>query len=206
MTSPNPRPGSRFLLVAALVAAAGCSPDAPKAPTPVAPVSAPAVPAAPAAPTAPAAPAAPEAPSAPAAPSAPGVTTVDAGVPGDGMAVTVHRLSNGMTVYLSENHEQPRLDAWVTVRAGGAKDPPDATGMAHYLEHMQFKGTTKIGTLDWQAEKPHLDRITALYDELFRATDPEKRKELYAEIDKENQEASKFAVPNEFDRINDQIG
>ena len=135
-----------------------------------------------------------------------GVQTVDAGVPGDPMGVTVHRLANGMTVMLSVNREEPRIDAWITIRAGGAKDPADATGMAHYLEHMQFKGTPRLGTLDWAQEKPHLDRITALYEELFGTRDPDRRKALYAEIDAENQAASQFAVPNEFDRLYDALG
>ncbi|MCE9636545.1 MAG: insulinase family protein [Planctomycetes bacterium] len=140
------------------------------------------------------------------APAKPAVTTVDAGVPGDAMGVTVHKLSNGMTVMLSENHEEPRIEAWITTRAGGAKDPADATGMAHYLEHMQFKGTTRLGTLDWQKEKPHLDRIQQIYEELFHTTDADKRKALYAEIDRENQAASQYEVPNEFDRVYDQLG
>jgi predicted Zn-dependent peptidase len=217
MTSSKSRGARRFVLVvaAALAPAAGCASDDTPVPMPQ-PVAdaAPGVPAAPSAPANPTAPAAPAAPTAPTAPAAPvaavaavaPVATVDAGVPGDPMGVTVHRLSNGMTVYLSENHEEPRLDAWITTRAGGAKDPADATGMAHYLEHMQFKGTSKLGTLDWEKEKPHLDRITAIYEELFRTKDEAKRKELYAEIDRENQEASKYVVPNEFDRIGDQIG
>lgn len=149
--------------------------------------------------------AAPETETAPAEP-APRIAIADPGVPGDPMGVTVHRLANGITVMLSENHEEPRVEAWITVRAGGAKDPADATGMAHYLEHMQFKGTPRIGTLDWAAEKPHLDRITQIYDELFATTDDAKRAELYAAIDAANQEASKHAVPNELDRLYDALG
>jgi len=124
----------------------------------------------------------------------------------DPMGVSVHVLSNGVTVMLSENHEEPRFDAWITTRAGGAKDPADATGMAHYLEHMQFKGTPLLGTMDWAAEKPHLDRITELYDELFTTTDEAKRKELYAAIDAENQQAAQYAVPNEFDNLYGALG
>jgi predicted Zn-dependent peptidase len=201
MTSPTSRPVLRSLLAAGLLAAAaGCTSDAADTP----PEAAPAAPGD-AGPSSPGKPAAPQ-PAGAAEPAKTGVTTIDAGVPGDGMGVTIHRLSNGIVVYLSENHEQPRLDVWMTTRAGGAKDPADATGMAHYLEHMLFKGSPRIGTLDWEKEKPHLDRITALYDELFGTTDPAKRTELYAAIDRENQEASKYAVPNEFDRIGDQIG
>ena len=116
----------------------------------------------------------PNAPIAPVAPVAAkptlpaGVTLVSAPLPTDPMGVSIYKLGNGMSVMLSENHETPRLDAWITVRAGSAKDPADATGMAHYLEHMQFKGTDRLGTLNWEAEKPHLDRI------VFRSTLPER--------------------------------
>ncbi len=135
-----------------------------------------------------------------------GVTLVSAGVPGDPMAVSTYKLSNGMTVMLSVNRESPRIDAWITTRAGSAKDPADATGMAHYLEHMQFKGTDRLGTLNWEAEKAHLDRISELYDELHRTSDQAKRDALYAEIDAENQKASPNAVPNELDRLYDGLG
>ncbi|MCG3135452.1 MAG: hypothetical protein HMLKMBBP_03108 [Planctomycetes bacterium] len=135
-----------------------------------------------------------------------GVTVVDAGDPADPMGVSTYRLSNGFTVMLSVNRESPRIETWITVRAGSAKDPADATGMAHYLEHMQFKGSPRLGTRDWEKEKVHLDRITALYEELFSATDEAKRKDLYARIDAENQEASKYAIANEFDRLYDGLG
>src|SRR6185295_17896827 len=88
-------------------------------------------------------------------------------VPDDPMGVVVKKLANGFTVMVSENHESPRAECWITTRAGSAKDPADATGLAHYLEHMNFKGTSKLGTLDWEKEKVHLDKITQLYDELF---------------------------------------
>lgn len=127
-------------------------------------------------------------------------------VESDPLGVVVHQLSNGMTVMLSPNREEPRISTQITVRTGSAKDPADATGLAHYLEHMLFKGTTELGTIDWEAEKPHLDAITALYDELFETTDPARRAELYAQIDSHNVEASKYSVPNEFDQLYDNIG
>lgn len=127
--------------------------------------------------------------------------TNDAPLPEDGLGVTVHRLSNGMTVYLSPNRQEPRVSYEIAVRAGSRHDPLEATGMAHYLEHMQFKGTARLGTIDYAREKPHLDRIESLYDRLFQAHDPEKRKQLYAEIDKESQAAARYASPNEFDKL-----
>lgn len=122
------------------------------------------------------------------------------------MRVTVHRLSNGLTVYLSPNSQEPRVAAQIAVRAGAAQDPADSTGMAHYLEHMLFKGSRRLGTLDYEKEKRHLDRIEAAYEELFLEKDPERRKALYARIDAENILASQFAVPNELDRLYRSLG
>lgn len=145
-------------------------------------------------------------PTAPAPSDAKPYELVQSPLPDDPMGVWIYRLANGTTVMLSENREEPRIDGWMTVRAGSAKDPADATGMAHYLEHMQFKGTSRLGTLDWEREKPHLDEITRLYDELFHATEPEKRDALYARIDAANQEASKYAVASELDKLYDGLG
>jgi predicted Zn-dependent peptidase len=127
-------------------------------------------------------------------------------VEGDPMGVVVKKLPNGLTLMLSENHEEPKIACWITTRAGSAKDPAEATGLAHYLEHMNFKGTSKLGTTDWAQEKPHLDKITALYDVLFQTTDPAKRKELYNQIDAENQAATQFEVMNEFDTMYSGMG
>jgi predicted Zn-dependent peptidase len=137
-----------------------------------------------------------------AAPPAP----ADVGVEGDPMGVVVRKLPNGLTLMLSENHDAPRITCWITTRAGSAKDPAEATGLAHYLEHMNFKGTSKLGTTDFAQEKPHLDRITALYDVLFQTKDPAERAKLYKQIDAENQEATKFEVMNEFDTLYKGLG
>lgn len=147
-----------------------------------------------------------EAPRAPEAPRAAETPAVAPAVAGDPMGVVVKKLANGLTLMVSENHEEPRAECWITTRAGSAKDPADATGLAHYLEHMNFKGTSKLGTMDWEKEKPHLDRITELYDELFRTTDAAKRDELYKAIDAENVAASAFEVPNEIDSLYDGLG
>jgi len=137
----------------------------------------------------------------------PGVTDVQAQpLADDPLQATVHKLSNGLTVYLSVNHQQPRITAWVAVRTGSKNDPSATTGLAHYLEHMLFKGTTHFGTTDYQKEKPYLDRITELYEEHFHATDPAKREELYKEIDRQNLEAVKFEIPNEIDKMYRQLG
>jgi predicted Zn-dependent peptidase len=125
---------------------------------------------------------------------------------GDPMGVTIHRLANGLTVYLSPNKQDPRITAWIAVRAGGAQDPADSTGMAHYLEHMLFKGSHKLGTLNYEAEKPYLQKASDLYDKLFATNDPAKRKEIYAEIDKQNQAAAQYAVPNEMPKAYKALG
>ncbi|MEW6751150.1 MAG: insulinase family protein [Candidatus Latescibacterota bacterium] len=126
--------------------------------------------------------------------------------PDDPMQVHVYRLDNGLTVYLTENHEEPRFYAEVAVRAGSKQDPPEATGMAHYMEHMLFKGTDDIGTVDYEAEKAHLDSIAALYEEHFHATDPTQRAAIYAQINQQNQKAAQYAIPNELDRLYSGMG
>jgi len=124
----------------------------------------------------------------------------------DPMATHIYELANGLTVYLSENREEPRFYAEIAVRAGSKHDPADATGLAHYLEHLLFKGTQQMGTLDYEAEKPHLERITELYESHFRETDPVRRDAIYAEINAESREAARYAVANEIDKIYNAMG
>ena len=112
----------------------------------------------------------------------------------DPMRVHVYRLDNGLTVYLSENHQEPRFYAEILVRAGSKHDPDDATGIAHYLEHMLFKGSGRIGTLDYESERKHLDRIVALYEEHFTERFEPRRREIYAEINREAQAAAQAAA------------
>src|SRR5882724_196093 len=126
--------------------------------------------------------------------------------PKDPMAVQIYELDNGLKVYLTENHETPRFEAQIAVRAGSKNDPPESTGLAHYLEHMLFKGTTRIGTLDYAMEKPHLDRILELYEQHFHETEPEKRKAIYAAINLESQAAARYEIPNEMDKLYKAMG
>ena len=127
-------------------------------------------------------------------------------LPGDPMGVHIYRLKNGLEVYLSENHDTPRFFAEMAVRTGSKYDPVDSTGLAHYMEHLLFKGSQRLGTADFAQEKPWLDRIDALYEEHFHATDPEKRRALYLQINQASEEAAKFAVPNELDRVYKAMG
>lgn len=119
----------------------------------------------------------------------------------DAMQVRVYQLDNGLTVYLSRNAEAPRFYAEIAVRAGSTTDPSDCTGLAHYLEHLLFKGTKKMGTLDYEKEKPYLAKITQLYEQHFKETDAAKRKAIYQEINNISKEAAKYAVANDIDRI-----
>ncbi|MBU6400073.1 MAG: insulinase family protein [Verrucomicrobia bacterium] len=126
--------------------------------------------------------------------------------PADKMAVHIYRLDNGLTVYLTENHEAPRFYAEIATRAGSKEDPAESTGLAHYLEHMLFKGTQQMGTLDYAKEQPYLDRISELYEEHFRASDPARRKAIYAEINHQAQLASQYEIPNEIDKLYKAMG
>ena len=122
----------------------------------------------------------------------------------DPTRTTIHRLSNGMTVYISPDKQAPTIVAHIAVRAGGAQDPQLSTGLAHYLEHMLFKGTSKLGTLDYQQEKPHLDKIAALYADLRKPGADRAR--VLGEIDAETQKSAAYAVPNELDQLYARMG
>ena len=116
----------------------------------------------------------------------------------ESLAVKTFTLSNGMEVWINEDHSLPKAFGSVVVKAG-AKDCP-GTGIAHYFEHIMFKGTEKIGTLDYAAEKPYLDSIAVLYDRLAEVPEAE-RGTIQKEINRLNIAASRFAVPNEFDNL-----
>ena len=131
---------------------------------------------------------------------------LDAPLPADPMAVTIHRLPNGLTVYLSPYHQEPRISAWIATRAGARHDASDSTGMAHYLEHMLFKGSADLGTSDFAREKPLLDKVSALYEKLFTAQDPAARQAIYKEIDGYNVQASTYIIPNELAQAYRQMG
>lgn len=124
----------------------------------------------------------------------------------DPLHAAIYRLDNGLEVHITENHDTPRFYAEIAVRAGSKNDPPETTGLAHYFEHLMFKGTPRMGTLDYEKEKVHLDRITELYEQHFREQDAEKRKEIYKQIDAEAQLAAQYAVPNEIDRVYNEMG
>ena len=117
-----------------------------------------------------------------------------------------YTLKNGLTVILSENTKEPSIQYRMAVRAGSNTDPRTATGLAHYLEHLLFKGTDRFGTMDYAKEKPLLTKIEGLYEKYHATTDPAKRKEIYAEIDKTSGEASNYSIANEYDKMMKSIG
>lgn len=115
-------------------------------------------------------------------------------------------LDNGLNVYLTKNTETPRFRAEIAVHAGSKMDPADATGIAHYLEHMLFKGTENFGTTDFANEKIVLDKINQTYDLRFNEKDPKKRADYQKQINKLSVEASKYAIPNEIDALYSKLG
>ncbi len=127
-------------------------------------------------------------------------------VPADPMKSRFYTLKNGLTVILTVNKKEPRIAALIPVRAGSKTDPATHTGLAHYLEHMMFKGTDKYGSLDWNKEKPLLDSINALYEQYNHSTDSATRAAIYRNIDKVSGEAAKFAIANEYDKMMSSMG
>lgn len=127
-------------------------------------------------------------------------------VKGDPMGTMVYTLDNGLKVYMTVNKETPRLQTYIAVKVGSKNDPKETTGLAHYLEHLMFKGTENFGTSDYAAEKPMLDSIKALFEVYRTKTDPEERRAIYRQIDSISYEASKIAIPNEYDKLMSIIG
>lgn len=120
--------------------------------------------------------------------------------------VRIYTLKNGLKVFLAQNFDAPRIQTFIPVRTGSNNDPADNTGLAHYLEHMMFKGTSKIGTQNWEKEKELLDQISALYEEHKAEQNPEKKREIYKKIDEVSQEASQYAIANEYDKAISSLG
>lgn len=127
-------------------------------------------------------------------------------VKGDPMQSRIYTLDNGLKIYLSVNKEKPRLQTYIAVRTGSRNDPAETTGLAHYLEHLMFKGTTHFGSSNMQAEAPLLDSIQNRYEKYRRMTDPAARKKAYHEIDSISQLAARYNIPNEYDKLMSSIG
>ncbi len=127
-------------------------------------------------------------------------------VENDNSGVRVYTLNNGLKVYLAQNTDEPRVQTYIPVRTGSNNDPKDNTGLAHYLEHMAFKGTSKIGTKDWDKESKLIDKISDLYEQHKAEIQTEKKKEIYKKIDQVSQEASQYSIANEYDKLISSLG
>ncbi|ABG58503.1 M16 family metallopeptidase [Cytophaga hutchinsonii] len=127
-------------------------------------------------------------------------------VTNDPLKARIYTLSNGLKVYLSDYKDAPRIQTYVAVRTGSKNDPATATGLAHYLEHILFKGTSKIGTSDWPKEQIELDKIEALYEVYRNTADAKKRTAIYHQIDSISVVAAGYAIANEYDKMLSQIG
>ena len=127
-------------------------------------------------------------------------------VAGDLTKTRIYTLDNGLKVYLSVNPEKPRIQTYIAVRTGSKNDPAETTGLAHYLEHLMFKGTLQFGTNNAVAEAPLLDQIEQRYEAYRKLTDPAARKQAYHEIDSVSQVAAQYFIPNEYDKLMAAIG
>ena len=120
--------------------------------------------------------------------------------------VRIYTLKNGLQIFLSQNYDAPRIQTFIPVKTGSNNDPSDNTGLAHYLEHMMFKGTSRLGTQNWEQEKVLLNEISELYEKHKAEQNSDKKKEIYQEIDRLSQEASKYAIANEYDKAISPLG
>ena len=124
----------------------------------------------------------------------------------DPLNTLIYTLDNGLKVYMSINKDEPRIQTNIAVNTGSKQDPSDATGLAHYLEHMLFKGTSKIGTINWEKEKKELKKISDLYESRRNTRDLDKRTSIYKQIDSISSIAAKYAVANEYDKMISSLG
>ena len=127
-------------------------------------------------------------------------------VPNDPLNARIYTLENGLQVYMTVYKDAPRIQAYVAVKVGSKNDPAETTGLAHYFEHMMFKGTPNFGTSDWEKEKILIQAIEDKFEIYRKETDPIKRASIYKTIDSLSYEASKLAIPNEYDKLMKMIG
>ena len=127
-------------------------------------------------------------------------------VTNDASGTRIYTLKNGLTVMLSVNKEKPRVQTYIAVKAGSKNDPADHTGLAHYLEHLMFKGTDKFGTMNYDKEKVLLDAIDSLYEVYNHTTDAKQRENIYHQIDVASGKASEYSIANEYDKMVSLIG
>ena len=126
--------------------------------------------------------------------------------PNDPLNVREYTLDNGLKVFMSVYKDAPKIQTYIAVRAGSRNDPHETTGLAHYLEHMMFKGTQRLGTTNWEKEKVLIQKIEDLFEAYRMFDDPQTRAAIYHKIDSLSYEASKIAVANEYDKAMTAIG
>ncbi|MFQ5335369.1 MAG: insulinase family protein, partial [Flavobacteriales bacterium] len=124
----------------------------------------------------------------------------------DPMGVRIYTLENGLKVYLTVNKDKPRVQTAIAVRAGSKNDPSDCTGLAHYLEHMMFKGTSKVASLNWEKEKELLQQISDLFEQHKSTEDTAQKNRIYIKIDSLSQLAATYCAPNEYDKMMSSLG
>jgi predicted Zn-dependent peptidase len=124
----------------------------------------------------------------------------------DPFKARIYTLKNGLKVYMSVYKNAPRIQTYIAVRAGSKNDPATATGLAHYLEHMVFKGTDKFGTKDFAKESVEITKIENLYETYRQTKDDAQRKQIYHQIDSISGVAAKYAIANEYDKMLAGIG
>jgi len=127
-------------------------------------------------------------------------------VTNDPLGARIYTLKNGLQVYLTVNKSEPRIQTFITVATGSCNDPRETTGLAHYMEHLMFKGTTKLGTSNWEKEAPLLEQISELYEQHKNAKTDEERKQIYKKIDSTSALAATYAVPSEYDKSVSSLG
>lgn len=127
-------------------------------------------------------------------------------VSNDPTGLRIYTLENGLKVYLSQNKDAPTIQTYVAVRAGSSYDPKESTGLAHYLEHMVFKGNDKFGTNNWEVEQGYIAQISDLYEDHRASQDPEEKETIYRKIDSVSYIASGYAIANEYDKMVSSLG
>lgn len=127
-------------------------------------------------------------------------------VTNDDNKVRIYTLKNGLKVFLAQNFDAPKIQTYIPVKTGSNRDPEDNTGLAHYLEHMMFKGSTRLGTINWEQEKILLEQISELFEQHKYESDLHQKKEIYKEIDRLSLLASEYAIANEYDKAVSSLG
>jgi zinc protease len=127
-------------------------------------------------------------------------------VTNDPMGVRIYTLKNGLKVYFSVIRDAPRIQTLISVKAGSLVEPEQTTGLAHYFEHLMFKGTSKFGSSNWEKENVLLGQISDLFEKRRATTDSISKVKIFASIDSLSILASAYAIPNEYDKLMQVIG